>query len=81
MKQILLMIAMAPSPDQIDGIILTLLAFLVVAVVVAVCLLVGLKFLIRLLVFLIKRLGLLVFGFIMKVHGDDPVPPEEKASE
>ena len=64
---------MAPSPDQIDGIILTLLAFLVVAV----CLLVGLKFLIRRLVFLIKRLGLLVFGFIMKVHGDDPVPPEE----
>ena len=78
---------MAPSPDQIDGIILTLLAFLVVAVVVAVCLLVGLKFLIRRLVFLIKRLGLLVFGFITKVQGDDPAPPEEipppeeKASE
>jgi hypothetical protein len=30
MKQILLMIAMAPSPDQIGGIILSLLAFLCV---------------------------------------------------
>ena len=73
MKQILLMIAMAPSPDQIWGIIFMLLFYLCVGV----CLLWGLVFLI----FSILRF------VVRKVQGDDPVPteeippPEEKASE
>ena len=76
MKQILLMIAMAPSPDQIGGIIFSLFIwfFMVLAFLcVGVCLLGGLV--------------LLIFRFVDKVLGDDPVPleeippPEEKASE
>ena len=73
MKQILLMIAMAPSPDQIAGIIFMLLFYLCVGL----CLLGGLVFLIISIVRFVAE----------KAQGADPVPPpvitppEEKESE